>query len=84
MNTAEQTELLPLEIRQYPYGWTITCFDGTGHVRHVATADTEIQAYRAARKLAAIYHLHGRARVSTPRGDYFIEVAPEHHPSTTI
>lgn len=83
MNTAETGNLLPLEIRQYPYGWTVTCVDDVGHVRHVATADTEIQAYRAARKLAGIYQLHGRARVITPRGDYFIDVAPERHTHAT-
>ncbi|MGE0080346.1 MAG: hypothetical protein AB7U81_03510 [Thiohalomonadaceae bacterium] len=77
MSATETGNVSPLEIRQHPYGWTVTCLDESGHIRHVATADNEIQAYRAARKLAGIYRLQGRARVSTPRGDYFLDLAAE-------
>jgi hypothetical protein len=68
---------MPLEIRQHPYGWTVTCLDDTGRIRHVATADNEIQAYRSARKLASIYRLPGPAWVMTPRGNYFLELGAE-------
>lgn len=75
MSVTEAGNESPLEIRQHSYGWTVTCLDGAGRIRHVTTADNEIGAYRAARKLASIYRLQGRAWVSTPRGDYFLDLA---------
>ncbi|MFA5530945.1 MAG: hypothetical protein WDA11_09810 [Thiohalomonadaceae bacterium] len=75
MNATQAGDVSPLEIRQHPYGWSITCLDGAGRIRHVTRADTELQAYRAARQLALIYRVQGRARVSTPRGDYYLDLS---------
>lgn len=53
-----------LEIRQYDYGWNIVYYDVDGHVKHLLTAENEIQAFRAAHRLVHIYKLSGQARVA--------------------
>lgn len=59
MTTASERIRFPIEVRQYDYGWTVTCFAPDGRVRHVTTADSEIQALRAAHRMVHAYRLSG-------------------------
>lgn len=53
----------PIEIREYDYGWVITYFDQNGRVKHVISAESEIQAFRAAHRMVHNYRLSGDALV---------------------
>lgn len=65
----------PLQVGAYSYGWTVTVYDHRGHVRHLATADSEIQAFRLARKMARTYHIESDILVRTPKGRYIYPAA---------
>ena len=60
----------PLQVHQYSYGWTITYFGPDGHVRHVATAGSEMEAYRLADRLAHIYHIRDTVLIHSNKGTF--------------
>ncbi len=61
---------IPLELRQNSDGWTVVCLDARGFAKHLAAVDSEIQAYRTARRMAEAYALRGDALV-VAGGRYF-------------
>lgn len=59
----------PIQIRQAPYGWTVTCYNSDGHIRHVTTAPSEMQAYRAAFNMAHSYNVDTQILVNSHKGE---------------
>lgn len=64
----------PIQIRQTPYGWTVTCYNSDGHIRHVTTAPSEMQAYRTAYNLAHSYKVNSQILVNTHKGELKINL----------
>jgi hypothetical protein len=64
----------PIQIRQTPYGWTVTCYSADGHIRHVTTSPSEMQAYRAAYNMAHSYHVETQILVNTDKGELRIDL----------
>lgn len=73
----------PIEVRQYDYGWTITCFGPDGRVRHVATADSRGQALEAAHRMIDAYHLQPTVLIAR-RGNHPRVVDIEHLMHDTV
>jgi len=63
-----------LTISEHDYGWTVVYTDESGHVRHLVSEDSELRAFRSARKVAHIYNLHGKVRVETARGTLYYDI----------
>lgn len=64
----------PIQVRQAHYGWTVTCYNPDGHARHVLTADSEMEAYRAAYNMAKIYHVENQILVNTFKGELRVDL----------
>ncbi|MGM0594382.1 MAG: hypothetical protein ACQETD_07595 [Pseudomonadota bacterium] len=64
----------PIQIRQTHYGWTVTCYNSDGHARHILTADSEMEAYRAAYNMAKIYHIETPVLVNSFKGELRIDL----------
>jgi hypothetical protein len=71
---------IPLEIHETGDGWTVTCYRSDGHVRHVAYADTEIEAYRIAHSLVHLYNLTGTVLISSSKGEAIRDIERLMHP----
>ncbi len=72
---ASQPPKQHLEVRQYDYGWNVTCFGEDGHVKHLLSADSEIQAFRSAHRLVHLYHLSGQILVALQgRPEFLMDV----------
>lgn len=55
----------PLQIQQVAGGWIVSCYNKDGHARHIASAESEMQAMRTALNMARVYHLDHKVLVST-------------------
>ncbi len=64
----------PLRIHQNRSNWSISYHDPQGKIIHLLNADTQIAAYRAADKLAALYGFDGETLISGPKGTQAINV----------
>jgi len=64
----------PIQIRQMPYGWTVTCYNSDGHIRHVTTSPSEMQAYRTAYNLAHRYQVEAQILVNTRKGEQKVDL----------
>lgn len=47
----------PLQIQLQSYGWSVTYYSPDGHIKHILTTDTKMQALRRARNLVRAYRL---------------------------
>lgn len=65
---------VPLELRQNPFGWAVVCLDERGYARHLAAVESEIQAYRTARRMAEMYQLEGDALVISGGRRFYYEI----------
>jgi hypothetical protein len=65
----------PLQIHHQPYGWSVVYYNADGHIKHVLTVDSEMQALRAARNLVQAYKLPSRLLLTGPKGEKEIDVA---------
>jgi len=63
-----------LRLRQYDYGWSIIYYGPNGQVRHLASVDDEVRAFRTAREIARLYHIKGSMLVESHRGDYLYDI----------
>lgn len=64
----------PIQISQTNYGWTVTCYNKDGHVRHVLTANSEMEAYRAASSMAKIYRVDAQVLVNSFKGRLTVDL----------
>lgn len=65
---------VPLELRQSPQGWVVVCYDRYGRARHLANVDSEIQAFRTARRMVSAYALRGDALVVSGERTFYYEI----------
>jgi len=64
----------PIQIRQTHYGWTVTCYNPDGHAKHILTANSEMEAYRAAYNLANIYRVETPILVNSFKGELKVDL----------
>lgn len=65
----------PIQIRQAGFGWTVTCYNPDGHAKHILTANSEMEAYRAAYNLANIYRVENQILVNTLKGERRVDLS---------
>lgn len=68
----------PLQLARFSYGWTVTVYDAKGHVRHLASAESEVQALRVARRLVRVYHIQNDILVRTSKGNFVYPISKLH------
>jgi hypothetical protein len=64
----------PIQIRQSNYGWTVTCYNRDGHVKHVLTVHSEMEAYREAYNLAKSYQVANPVLINTYKGNRKVDL----------
>lgn len=64
----------PLRIRIYQGHWSITFHEKSGKLLHVMNANSQIEAFRAADKLATLYHFDGEILLQSDGENQLINV----------
>ena len=69
----------PLHIEQYDFGWEVTFYGPDRHIKYVAEADSEIQAYRTAHQVAQMFNYQGEVYIRTVKREYLHDIASLMH-----
>ncbi len=64
----------PLQVHQHNYGWTVTYYSEDGHIKHLLTVDSQMEAMRRARNLVRAYRLSPVVLVIGSRGGARVNV----------
>lgn len=64
----------PLRIRVYQGNWSISYHDSNGKIIHLMSATGQIEAFRAADKLAILYHHEGEVMMQSDMGNQLVDI----------
>lgn len=64
----------PLRIHHNRSDWSISFHDPQGKIIHLLNAESQISAYRAAEKLANLYHYDGETLIQSANGSQTINI----------
>lgn len=64
----------PVQLERHADGWTVSYHGSDGHVKHVAHAETDIQAYRSAYQLIQLYRARSEVLVRSRGGERTFDI----------
>lgn len=84
MPHAQSAKTPQLYLRQERAGWSVALYDNAGYVKHLAQVESEIEAYRTARRIAMAYELGGDAMVKMSHQQFRYAIDKLKNPASDI